>query len=1062
LLCLLVEKRDTALSKEDILSAIWGSRVVSESSLSSCIKAARQAIGDSGEQQLLIKTIRGFGFRFVGAIDAQKLPLNNTISHQQNVISDKEEQANLASKNILNRQINPISGRLNELSRFKQLVGDCTEQYSQVVLLSGAAGVGKTRLLEEVTYDAQTQGFTVLWGRCREESGAPAYWPWRHLLIGHFKNQTLISAQEFPELANLLPELFNAKTFEISRGQLTADQYRFRLFQSITTLITLALKEQALFLVFDDLHQADHASLSLLEYVVSELDQPGLFIVGTYRDNELHATHRFLQSVSELSRLQKFTSIHLEHLNSESVSQWARHSLNDCTPKLIDTIMSRTDGHPLYVSETIRHLKQGGSPDKLPISLKAIISQRFSRLPSSCIEIMRSASVIGRRFDVAALSAITGRQSSNVLSELDHAVLAGQVNLADKPGEYQFSHIIVRETLYDSLLNSDRLHLHCNFAEYLEESHAESGELAFHFHQAAPLVNISKATFYARKAAEEANQLLAFEISVKYYQLALRTAKKDEELTLMLALGQSQIKSGESTKAVKTLEKVLLLSEQSQNHSEYALAAIGIEEALWRPGISSSILVSTLTKALANLDNHEKELKIIVIGALIRAQMMCGDIAKDKALLQQAKKLLSKIDEPLSEARVLLAELYTTFIKKPTKELFEIRMEKSRRALDLAAQCGDDFLMTEVLSWRMQDLFVCGRISEVESLLQQQLRYGLATKQPFFRYYLMMWRSLFCMAKGELIESEQHANSAVEVSKWLPGLDGDGVYGFQMFSIKREQGVTQGLSHLVNNFVAETTKSSHWNPGLALIYCDIGELDRAKVLYQSLLVNKLEDLPFDSMWLACIAYLSEVSYRLKDQTGAKILYEALLPHKDFNILVGANIVTFGLVDRYLGLLSSVNKQYHLAEQYFQNAIEQNEKQGLLVCAVHAKYNLAQLYETCHRLENLPALLEDVIIFTQKSGMKLLYSEAIQLKNNVKPLSTNSKVDPNALSKRERQVLEQIVLGSSNKDIAEKLFISENTVAAHIRHIFEKTGAKSRTEAAHFAVQANKPDTLNNN
>lgn len=1042
LLCLLIERRDSALSKEDIMSEIWGSRVVSDSSLSSCIKAARQAIGDTGEEQQSIKTIRGFGFRFVGAIDDCATPQDSA------AFGNKARQAVMEHSKV---KVDPIKGRADELTRFNQLIENCAEQSSQIVLLSGKAGIGKTRFLEEIATYAEAQNFNVLWGRCREESGAPAYWPWRQLLREHFKQQMLVNAEQYPELANLLPELFSTDTSEVSYEQLTADQYRFRLFHSITTLISLALEGQKLFLIFDDLHQADHASLSLLEYVASDLNLPGLLIVGTYRDVELSDTHRFLQSVGELSRLSHFTSIHLDHLNSESIREWAESSLDNCTPKLVDTIMSRTDGHPLYVSETIRHLEQGGNPDQLPISLKAIISQRFSRLPNPCIEIMRAASVIGRRFDISALSAITGVGSANVLSELDHAVLAGQVGLSDVPGRYQFSHIIVRETLYDSLLNSDRLHLHYNLAEYLEEQQAESGEIALHLHQAAPLVSASKATYYAKKAAEEANQLLAFEISIKYYQMALRTSTKNEELDLLLALGQSQIKSGESTEAAKTLQKVLLLAEDTQRHSEYALAAIGIEEALWRPGISSDKLILILKSALQNLDANERALKIEVIAAVVRAQMMCGVTDKDRTLLKEAEKILQKLDHPLSEARLILAELCTTVVQKPTKAFYEDRIEKATKASHIAIQYGDDFVLTQILSWQMQDLFVCGRIAEVESLLQQQLRHGLATKQPFFKYYLMMWRCLFCTAKGELKESEQHANSALEICKWLPGLDGEGVYGFQMFAIKREQGFTQGLPHLISKFVAETPKTSHWNPGLALIYSDIGDIDKAKALYQSLLKNDLQDLPVDSMWLACIAYLCEVCYRMNDAKGAEILYEALLPYKGFNILVGANIVTLGLADRYLGLLSCCMNQIKLAEQYFRKAIDQNEKQGLLVGSVHAKFNLAQLLSASNHKDNHHSTLDDVITFSHRSGMQLLYSEATQLKKGSSESLTNLGPNPNHLSKREKQVLALIAKGASNRKIADTLFISDSTVAAHIRNIFDKTGAKSRTEAALFVL-----------
>ena len=1059
LLILLLEKQQQVLSKNDILSTIWKDRVVSDSALSSCIKAARQVIGDNGEQQTLIKTIRGHGFRFIGEVttDDDKTTLPTAKISTQTAQSMAASNLPLINNNaILTKQHDtPLSGRAAELTKLISIIEQSLTSAEQVVLLSGSAGIGKSRLLEEISHVADQKGMRILWGSCREESGAPAYWPWRLLLVGHFRNQSWLSAQDAPELANLLPELFPEQPKPALPAQQGADQYRFKLFNSVALLLSHAVQAHPLFLIFDDLHRADQASLSLLEFITNELSLKSVCIIGTYRDTDLTDGHRFYHTLSELSRLPQFTAMQLGHLNPAAVQEWVSGALPNTPQTAIKNIMSRTDGHPLYLSEIIRHLQQGGDPETLPISLKAIINQRFIHLPKESVEVLRAAALVGRRFDVTTLSEVLAFAPQKVLEKLDHAVVTGQLTPMAQPGQYQFSHILIQETLYDSLLNSDRLHLHCNLAEYLENQQAETGSIAFHYRQAAPLGMSNKATYYAQLAAEEADKLLAFEISARYYKQALSTASADKKLGLLLTLGQSQVKAGENLHAINTFEQAMALAEQLQQVEAYAKAAIGMEEAVWRPGLSALKVMTLLQRALTQLDEKDFTFNLRVICALLRAQMMCGVLDKDIVLLEQAKTYRQKIDEPVLTVRVFLAELYSTVLMTPSRQLCESRMNLASKAADITKKLDDPSLHIEVLSWQMQDLFAFGNIKQVEQLLKQQLHYGVATKQPFYRYYNIMWNTLFSAAKGDFQDAQKYAATALDLCQWLPGQDGEGVYGLQMFTIKREQGALLGIEGLVQKFVQDTPQYSHWLPGLALIYTDLGQLDKAKPIFDDLMYNELASIAKDAMWLTCIAYLSEICHQLQDIESAKILYKALLPYKGFNVLVGSNICTLGSTDRYLGLLAMTIQDTELAQQLLDNAIELNEKHGFHVYTAHSRYELALLLSQTKQPNDrsrAQTLVDEVLAFSQANQMQALTKKTLTLRSRVRSGPELSAIDEFGLSKRERQILTLIAQGKQNKDIAEQLFISTNTVAAHIRNILEKTGTSNRIEASNFAQQ----------
>jgi DNA-binding CsgD family transcriptional regulator len=263
------------------------------------------------------------------------------------------------------------------------------------------------------------------------------------------------------------------------------------------------------------------------------------------------------------------------------------------------------------------------------------------------------------------------------------------------------------------------------------------------------------------------------------------------------------------------------------------------------------------------------------------------------------------------------------------------------------------------------------------------------------------------------------------------------------------------MAHVVQKFVDDTPLHSHWLPGLALIYADLGQLDKAKTIFDDLLSNDLCTLAKDAMWLTCIAYLCEICHRLKEPEAAKILYQALLPYQGFNILVGSNICTLGATDRYLGLLAITMQEFELAEKYLLNAVEQNQQQGFYVYAAHSRYELANMISQ-RRLngdrQQAQSLVDEVLVFSQKTQMQALTKKALTLRNKVRSGPEIKAVDEFGLSKREQEVLRLIAQGKHNKDIAEQLFISNNTVAAHIRNILEKTGTTNRIEASNLAQQ----------
>ena len=177
------------------------------------------------------------------------------------------------------------------------------------MLLAGEPGIGKTRLAEELAAVAAARGVLVLWGRCWEGEGAPAFWPWVQVVRGYVQVQAgdpaalrhdlgagaADIAQLAPAVRERLPDLPAPPPVE-------PEAARFRLFDSLAGFLRAATARRPLLLILDDLHWADAPSLALLRFVSRELEQAGPLVVGSYRHTEVDQGHPLLAAVADLTR----------------------------------------------------------------------------------------------------------------------------------------------------------------------------------------------------------------------------------------------------------------------------------------------------------------------------------------------------------------------------------------------------------------------------------------------------------------------------------------------------------------------------------------------------------------------------------------------------------------------------------------------------------------------------------------------------------------------------------------------------------------------------------------
>ena len=195
--------------------------------------------------------------------------------------------------------------------------------------------------------------------------------------------------------------------------------------------------------------------------------------------------------------------------------------------------------------------------------------------------------------------------------------------------------------------------------------------------------------------------------------------------------------------------------------------------------------------------------------------------------------------------------------------------------------------------------------------------------------------------EGDLATAEQHAEAALDLGRRTVGDQAEGIYGIQMFTIRREQGRLAEVAPVIKRFVKENPDRAAWKPGFALIACDLGFQEPALRILDELAETEFA-FPLDAKHSTTLAYLAEVCVALEDQARAEQLYQLLTPYRNLTITAGVTTVCYGAARRYLGALASVLGDWDASEEHFEAALATNQAMRAWPWLAHTRYAYAQM------------------------------------------------------------------------------------------------------------------------
>ena len=474
------------------------------------------------------------------------------------------------SRNLPRAPHNPLVGRESE---WETLLGSYASVGGggHVVVVEGEAGIGKTRLAEEFVVNVRAAGATAVIARCYAGEKNLAYGPFVEGLsaalgredTGRLKGLPAASVQE---AARLLPDLFPDSP---PAPPLDTPGAQSRFFGEVVRVLLAVLDGPPPGVLFvDDLHWADDATLSLLTYLVRRLDDKPLFVLLTWRAEEVHEGHRLRELLAEARRSGRATTLTLRRLDPASVEELVEHVVGHAGPEagmLGPRLSDETEGLPLFLTEYLTAVEKGEldvgeKAWTLPGGVQDLLRTRLLTVGETAGQVLAAAAVVGRSFDFDTVRAASGRSEEETLTaleELTSRALIREVGSAvGGPPAYDFDHDKLRTLVYEETSLARRRLLHRRAAVALagqarrRDADSLAGQIARHYRLAG---RDQEAARYHRLAGDYARSLHANSDALTHYEEALALGYPDAT-ALHEAIGDLQTLAGEYGAALASYE----------------------------------------------------------------------------------------------------------------------------------------------------------------------------------------------------------------------------------------------------------------------------------------------------------------------------------------------------------------------------------------------------------------------------------------------------------------------------------------------------------------------------
>jgi DNA-binding CsgD family transcriptional regulator len=982
-------------------------------------------------------------------------------------------------------------GRTQELARLRQLLARTTAGEPLVVLVGGEAGVGKTRLVEQLAATTGEQGVRVLLGGCVPlgEEGLP-FAPVVEALRGlagdlDAAELEAVAGPARAELGRLLPDLvWGGEAAADAVGATGAGQAgQGRLFALLLGVVERLAARAPLLWVLEDLHWADRSTRDLLAFLVRNLRRERLLVVVTYRSDELDRRHPLRGLLGELGRNRRVVRLELPRFNSAEVAEQLAGLLGDQPPTgLLDDIYARSEGNPFFAEELVL-AGEGADPRALPPSLREVLLTRLVRLGDRTQQLLRVTAAAGPGATQPLLAAVAGLDDQQLLEGLREAV--DQQLLKPEPGGgdgYLFRHALLAEAVYSELLAGERVRLHTALAGALEAG-LEAGDapasraarLAHHWAAAGNQPRALAASVQAATAAEGVYAFAEAQLQLERV-LALWDRVPDVEacagmdrVGLLSRCAEAAYAAGNPAHAAELVRQALGLVDEARQPQRAGLLHEQLAHYLRR--LRDPAALGEQQQAVRLVPPAPSTERARVLGSLAQYLLMVDRFAEVRGPAEDAIAIARQVDAVAEEATAHAA-LGDALISLGEADA---GLAELAAAVRLATQAGEVIVVLRALVSRSDGLNAAGRPEEAVKVALEGI--GEARRLGLARSYgplLAYTATEGLLALGRWDQAEQVSREGLETSPsgpahialplWRAALE------LGLGDLDAAQARLQAVRHLFPAPIREAQNAGPLFGGLAELALCRGDLNQARQLVAEAVpqveANPRFAAPIYALGLRVEADRAELARArhphqpAPDDGTATTLLERVREAAESS--AGAGLPE--LAAWHATALAEQTRQQGRADPAaWAAAVAAWERLGRPYRAAYAGFRQAESHLAAGGDRDTAAqILGRAAAITGRLGARPLDTEVHALARRARlhlgppaeaPAAAAGPPAPAeqlGLTPREAEVLALVAAGRSNRQIAQALFISPKTAAVHVSNILAKLGVDGRVEAAAVA------------
>ncbi|MEU8267213.1 AAA family ATPase [Sphaerisporangium sp. NPDC049002] len=877
-------------------------------------------------------------------------------------------------------------GREAELETLSTHAAAAAAGHFRVVWVGGEAGVGKSTIARALVETAERSGWQTAWGRCPEVDGAPPGWAWIEVMrrlratglapeggdgVGDHGVEArppeerpvpdgTAPPEERPVPDRTAPPEEPPVPDHTARPEDAVAAAPFRLARELVRCLSQRAEQEPLLIVLDDVHRAGGETLQVLRHLFAELPEHPVLVVATYRPDEITADLVAARAAMAGTRAGRLDLGGLAEADTARLIH--RHSGTMPARRTVQLIASRTGGNPLFVCEFARLIAATGTEttaQSVPDGVREVLRCRLTALPARVLSVLRTAAVIGVEADVDMLLMIEAIGEDAVLDDLETAVRAGLLT-EPAPGTVRFSHVLVRDVLYEDipLLRRNRLHARALEA-FTRSRRAGAAVLAHHALAAATVSTARAAALAAADAAHAASALSAHQEAASLLERALQVldlcghgspensgepnGQDGLRLDLLCALVSAQGHAGNVLAARASRRRAIEAARRAGTPEGLLRAHTAYDApALWTVHEyqhMDTTLVEGLEALLATLPARHDRTRCRLL-----ATLAIEVDANDPDRTDQASVEALTIARRLGEPALLCLALNARYIATTLDPDGHAEMERiGQDQIAVATQAG----LTGYQAQGHQILFMVelGRndLERAQWHVDQAVEHATTGQLGLALGVLAMFDALRDLIAGRFDHAER---KYAEIAAQLRVVGDPNAHTFDLlvrFCLEHARADSDSGSQARMAALAEQSRPVYERLGdvIAEPYTRLllaaGRYDQARAVWAP-----AAPVPRDFYWLLWTVFRAENAIHFNDDTVAATCYEQLIPHAGRLPEIVHGHITLNPVDHTLGQLATALGRRKDATRHYAEAINLAERIGAPHWAARSRHALTRL------------------------------------------------------------------------------------------------------------------------